>query len=199
MSKHRARERQDRRDRGVMNRNEYAKHRGVTWRAVEKRIRDGLLSITADGELDVAECDAAWELNEVAQAAGSGNLDLLVDEAVAVDADGNPISYKVEHALHEKAKRELAEMKLAQAREELIPVGEVRRVFFARTRAVRDSLLSLPNDIGADVAAETDPRKVIAMLDGAIRSRLMDLTRDGGDGDDDPEDETEAQEGRSET
>lgn len=154
-----------------MSRAEYARHRGVTWRAVNKKCTEGLLTLLADGLLNVAESDAAWEVDETKQAArGNGG-----GRTVYKTAEGDEYTKDEEQARKVRAERRLAERKLAVAEKRLVKVEDVEREWFACVRAVRDAILAMPDDISADLAAETDARKVRAILERECRERLEGL------------------------
>jgi hypothetical protein len=86
--------------------------------------------------------------------------------------DGETININVERALHERAKRLLAEHKLAEHAGEFVTTAEARQAFFERARATRDGILAVPESLSADLAAETDARKVHAMLTAALHAAL---------------------------
>lgn len=56
----------------------------------------------------------------------------------------------------------------------VVDVRAATREAFERTRIIRETLLNLPNRIAAELAAETDPARVFARLDDAIREALSE-------------------------
>ena len=171
---------------GAVTRAEYARRRGVSWAAVERKCKRGELPMVAGRWLDPAACDRAWpSIDRVKQA---NRADAFRGEAgdgcsAIVDVDGEPININRERALHERARRLLAEHKLAERAGAFVAVAEARQAFFERARATRDGILAIPDAIAADLAAETDARKVHAMLTAALHAALCNLSRDGDEED----------------
>ena len=56
----------------------------------------------------------------------------------------------------------------------VVDVRAAKREAFERTRIIRETLLNLPNRLAAELAAETDPARVFARLDDAIREALSE-------------------------
>lgn len=168
---------------GFMTRAEYARHRGTSWQAVNKKIKRNELLLLDGALLNVADSDAAWPFvdtlrqdNGLQVRAAPAPTEKAAPQGDTPDGEAGDISY--ERLLHERAKRKLAEKKLDAAEGRLVDVDAVKKEWFAATRAVRDALLAIPDDLSADLAAETETRKVRVMLDTAIRSRLADLSHD---------------------
>lgn len=81
--------------------------------------------------------------------------------------------FNAERARHERAKRELAEVKLEERRGDLVGRKEAGLIWFGLLRRLRDNLRSIPARNAALLAAETDPKLIRARLeaeiDGALR------------------------------
>jgi hypothetical protein len=73
-------------------------------------------------------------------------------------------------AAREAYNAKLAELNFRERAKQLVDAGTVRARAFENARAVRDAVLGLPNKIGAELAAETDPVKVQNLL-------ILELTR----------------------
>jgi hypothetical protein len=56
----------------------------------------------------------------------------------------------------------------------VVDVRAAKREAFESARIIRESVLNLPARIAAELAAETDPAKVFARLDDALREALGD-------------------------
>jgi len=59
----------------------------------------------------------------------------------------------------------------------LIPADEVEREYFDIARTIRDGLLNISSRIGPVLAVESDPLKIVEILDKEIRQTLEVLSR----------------------
>ena len=158
---------------------EYAKHRGVSRRAVYDAIRAGAI-VQDGGKVDVAAADAAWAANvapEPAQLKRSRAAPAPERNAAPGDAaaDGGE-SLNAATTRKAIAAASLAELHLAQRRGELVAVADVQREWFSLGRAMRDRLLGLPDRISADLATLADQHEVRVYLDRELRGALAELT-----------------------
>lgn len=87
------------------------------------------------------------------------------------------------------ADTELRELDAAKRRGELVAVADVRQVGFRRYRSMRDKLLTIPDRLAAQLAAERDPVMVHAAIAREVKQVLDELSagaresaRDAGDG-----------------
>ena len=108
-----------------LSQSKYAEHRNVTKGYIGRLIKEGRLHLIK-GKLNVEMCDA--ELDNKS-------------------ANKNAPNYWSERALHEKAKRELAELDLKLKHDQLVEVDQVGdhldKIFYA----VRQRLLATPSKI----------------------------------------------------
>lgn len=84
-----------------------------------------------------------------------------------------PPPWNESRARREAAEAELAELKLAEQRGELIRVGVIRSAWARRITTMRDALLQVPDRLCQVLAAETDPEVVHARLQAEL-VRLME-------------------------
>lgn len=75
------------------------------------------------------------------------------------------------------AQAQLAEIRAAKMRGELVPAAEVEREWSAALADLRASLLALPSRVGAKLAL---PRKTVAAIDAEIRLTLLALAASSG-------------------
>jgi hypothetical protein len=152
----------------------YARMRGVTPQAVSKAAKAGRITL-CEGRIDVAVADVQWPRNTdaVQQARGytggagpkapgplaSGELELGVGQASGGAGQATP-EYFGHRSRHEAAKAEMAELELAERRGELVNAAAVERAAFEQARAARDRLMAIPDRLAAELAAETDARRV---------------------------------------
>lgn len=144
----------------------YARRRGVSAPAVSKAIKTGRLreSVThAGGKVAIADpelADLEWEMNTAPRSDGTGG-DLSGLIAVRVRK--------------ETAQAELAELKLAEVRGELVPVGAVAPRFYKFSTALRSIMLGTPSDARQHLPerfTEDDVADALAAFDRAVRDGL---------------------------
>lgn len=87
----------------------------------------------------------------------------------------SPEDYQRARARREAADADIAEMKAAEMRAELVPAAAVRAEFAKALAQIRDGLLNLPGRMGPVLAAQSDARAVQATLDAEIRAVLGKL------------------------
>lgn len=84
------------------------------------------------------------------------------------------VNFWRERGLHEKAKRELAEVKLAKTRGELYEASTVERVLSEILTNFRSKLLGLPAKYAAQLNGKSRS-EIYDMLTGAIEENLIEL------------------------
>ena len=140
---------------GYLSQSKYAEHRNVTKGYIAKLIKEGRLHLI-NGKLNVEMCDA--ELNNK-----SNN-------------DKAP-NYWREKALHEKAKRELAELDLKLKHDQLVEVDQVGDHLDKIFSAVRQRLLATPSKIAPLVHAEESVGGARIVLESAVFEVLSELSQ----------------------
>jgi hypothetical protein len=101
---------------------------------------------------------------------------ILATAPPAATDDGNATSYHVAKTLREVAEARLAQLRLGEMRGDLVRVDEVRASLARRASAFREGLLQIPARLSAVLAAETDQARVHALLDGELRTVMLQLT-----------------------
>jgi len=154
----------------LINQAQYAKHRGVSEAAVSKAIKEQRISLLADGRIDADLADFQWAQNSRARAPASSKA----AQTRAVDActppsgggpfvgDADPDSelYTSSRARRESAEADLAELKLAETRCEVIRVDAVQSALGVALSTAREALLQIPARMAPLLAAEVDPASV---------------------------------------
>lgn len=156
-----------------LTRTEYARHRkkhglqGHTTKSIRQAIDRGACPTLPDGSIDPLAADKAWRAWHVAEVSGEREAD---EPAV-----GGP-DYNTERALHEAAKRELAELKLAQARGDSVDAEAAAAFWYEQTSTARDLLLGIPDRVSDQLATMTDPHAVRTVLMREITDALASLS-----------------------
>jgi hypothetical protein len=149
----------------------FARDRHVDEKAVRKaiaseRIPPACLGTSSTGRrqviVDVAGARAAWDANAS-----------RIPNGPAVDGERQSLSEASRLATMERHRSLRITNDLREGR--VVDVGAQKRAAFEDARIIRDGMLNIPHRIAAALAAETDPAKVFAMLDDAIRQALGDV------------------------
>lgn len=193
----------------------YAVRRGVSAESVSKAVRTGRLvaSVTViAGAPKIADPDLAdreWEANtqpridqpqpsqqrpapraKVARVADPDDGEDEDDDELPADVPPYKLSRarrEAEAARREAALADLAEIDVAERREELVPADEARAFIFERFAVVKGKLLGVPSRVVQQLphlAKEVEP-----VIDGLIREVLEELAADvetDGDAEEDP-------------
>jgi len=176
----------------LMTQAQYAEHRGVSRVAVHKAIKDQRIS-TIDGKIDPAVADIQWAANSRARApsspaaaasagsrpsGGSRPAASAPDPGAPLNGDllENPDDYWVSRGRREAAEAEMAELKLAEQRGQLIQVKAVESVWSNALAGMREHLLQIRSRLGPLLANESDTFKVEQMLEAEHNAALQMLS-----------------------
>lgn len=93
---------------------------------------------------------------------------------------GPAASVALSRAWKEHWNAEMARLKFEERSGKLVEADHVRRQAFSAARVLRESMLNIPDRLAAQLASETDPRKVHDLLSAEIRKALEAVA--AGDG-----------------
>lgn len=166
----------------------YAKHRGVSLRAVQKAIASGRISKTEDGRLDADAADANWVRNTAprpqppsksAKPAPHQNVHRHSDAGAREPSDSprleTGLEYSKARAVRESYLARLAKIDFEERSGKLVNRDEVQVAAFNRFRQFRDGMLNIADRLAAVLAAERDPSKVHELLMSEIRKALLEF------------------------
>ena len=137
-----------------LSQSKYAEHRNVTKGYIGRLIKEGRLHLIK-GKLNVEISDA--ELHNKSN-------------------DEKAPNYWIEKALHEKAKRELAELDLKLKQDQLVEVDQVGDHLDKIFSAVRQRLLATPSKIAPLVHTEESVGGARIVLESAVFEVLSELS-----------------------
>ena len=165
---------------------DYAKHRGCSKAAVTKAAQAGRITLI-DGKIDAMIADAQWKANTRARMPARAARDEpgLPAGTPAVGGEATPEGdgYWNSRGRREAAEAELAELKLAEQRKDLIRVTAVETVWAGLLAAAREHLLQVRARLAPLLAAESDVFKIEQLLDAEHSQALQLLSsadvRDG--------------------
>ncbi len=168
----------------------YAKHRGVSLKAVQKAIQSGRIHTTAERQIDAERADAEWERNTAPRQRTSGPAptrpaptrapkpvatpDTYIPRAESPVAGGG-LDYAKARAIREQYLARLAKIEFEERSAKTISRDEVQVAAFNRFRTFRDGMLNIADRVSAVVAAESDASKVHEILIVEIRKALLEF------------------------
>lgn len=191
----------------MMGFREYARHRGVTLRAVQKAIEAGRIATVGEGrerKIDAAQADLLWAANtdpaaqSLLYSAGplpTGDLAAAPAAEPAEDADP-PASlaspeYRAARARREEIRRDREQLELDRMRGSLIPLPDAQQVVYTSFRTLRDACMHIGARLKDRCAAQTDAFVVEQLITEEIEgvfSRFDPAKMLEGDDDDDADD-----------
>lgn len=171
----------------------YARSRGVSHVAVLKAAKAGRIPLEADGTVDPAKADAAWQrstdparakrktkaeadqLKPVPEAAVGSVRETLKEQGLP--ASGN-VTFVQARTAHEIAKAHLARLRLQRMKGELVDRARATALVFRLAREERDAWLNWPARVAALMAAElgVEAHPMQKILEANIRAHLAELT-----------------------
>lgn len=162
----------------LVSKSEYARRRGCTESAVRRAVKDGRIS-EIDGKIDPVAADAQWSRNTQVRAGSrpAGQGDGVVHAPVADESDED--SYWASRARRERTEADLAELRLAEQRGQLVRAADVRATHARKLASLREALLQLPARVAPVLAAETDAARIDDVLQAELTLVLAHVT--GGD------------------
>ena len=171
----------------------YAKHRGVSLRAVQKAIASGRISKRQDGRLDADAADANWVRNTAprpqppsksAKPAPHQNVHRHSDAGAREPSDSprleTGLEYSRARAVRESYLARLTKIDFEERSRKLVNRDEVQVAAFNKFRQFRDRMLNIPDRVAAMVAAETDAAKCYEVLAGEVRRALNEFADSNG-------------------
>lgn len=176
----------------------FARHIGVTLRAVQKAIQSGRIAVDADGKIDADTAVAAWRRNtdeskrsitdqsrrSLGNAAFSmppppanPDEDEEYDDvpAAASREDPSMAAYRAARAAREQTRLERERMDLERERGTTLPLADAQRLAFTAFRTVRDNVMNIPVRLKDALAAESDPIRIETMLDAELVRALASV------------------------
>lgn len=166
----------------------YARHRGVTHRAVQKAIAAGRIPVTPEGKVDPEAADLAWAANtdeskprnSVSGTPRPTGQHVAMSRPLAgpVGPNGSPSGYQAARTLHETYRARTARLEFERLSGTLVSVEDIRVEAFTIGRRVREAILSLPDRLTPVLAAMSEPADIHRTLTAELRQALEALSRD---------------------
>ena len=169
----------------------YARHRGVSHVAVMRAIKAGRVPVEADGTIDPAKADAAWQrstdpakvrskpklsesLRPVADAALGSVRETLKEQGLPASSN---VTFVQARTAHEIAKAHLARLRLQRMKGELVDRARANAMIFRLAREERDAWLNWPARVAALIAADlgVEAHAVQKLVETHVRGHLAEL------------------------
>ncbi|WP_130472993.1 hypothetical protein [Candidatus Magnetaquicoccus inordinatus] len=173
----------------------YARQRDITEGAVRKAVKSGRIPVEADGTIDPAKANVAWERNT--SPAQQRKPDSVPAKPAPVPAPANPPpirqpsqrpaepesgpvaagmpNYQMSRAVRETYNAKLTRLDYEERTGKLLNAEDVAKEAFALARRVRDRLLNIPSRMASVLASETDSKTIESMLSQELRIALEEL------------------------
>ena len=169
----------------------YARHRGVSHVAVMRAIKAGRIPAEADGTIEPAKADAAWQrstdpakarskpkqsesLRPVADAALGSVRETLKEQGLPASSN---VTFVQARTAHEIAKAHLARLRLQRMKGELVDRARATAMIFRLAREERDAWINWPARVAALMAAElgVEAHAVQKLVETHVRGHLAEL------------------------
>lgn len=149
-------------DRTIVNTKTIAKMFNMTERNVRYLVEEGVIARVAHGRYDLIDTVSRY-------------ITFLKMSFDGIDENKVMESLDYEKWLHEKAKREKAEIELAHLKREMHKADEVEKIQNHMVMAFRSKMLSLPSKSALLLASKDDPKMIEALLERDIHEALAEL------------------------
>lgn len=150
-------------DRTIVNTKTIAKMFNMTERNVRYLVEEGVIARVAHGRYDLT--DTVSRYITFLKMASDGLDGTVVEE-----------SLEYEKWLHEKAKREKAEIELAHIKKEMHKSDEVENVLNHMVMAFRSKMLSMPSKVALQLTTIEDANQIEVLLERDIHQALKELS-----------------------
>jgi hypothetical protein len=171
----------------------YAKHRGVTLKAVQKALASGRITKRDDGLIDPDVSDVNWARNtgprpQTSQksAPASPHHNVQHHAELPTREPSDPIKletgleYSRARAVRESYLARLTKIDFEERTGKLVSRDEVQVAAFNKFRQFRDRMLNIPDRLAAEAAAESDSSRVHELITSEIRKALLEFSDANG-------------------
>ncbi len=163
---------------------EYAGHRGVTERQIRRYLSDGMIppaALSKKGRFILIDTDKADRILDKAflssKVVSPRTPRPQVMARISKKGGTSGLDFTEARTLKERYKAALLKIELDEKTGRLVDSEAVKVAAFNKARAVRDSLLNIPDRISPILAAEKDQMKVADILTREIRTALEELSK----------------------
>lgn len=149
-------------ERTIVNTKALAKMFNMTERNVRYLVEEGIIARVNHGRYDLIDTVSRY-------------VTFLKMSNDGLDESKVQESLEYEKWLHEKAKREKAEIELSHIKKEMHKADEVEKVLNHMLASFRSKMLALPSKVALFLASKDDPKEIEALLERDIYEALSEL------------------------
>ena len=149
-------------ERTIVNTKALAKMFNMTERNVRYLVEEGIIARVNHGRYDLIDTVSRY-------------VTFLKMSNDGLDESKVQESLEYEKWLHEKAKREKAEIELSHIKKEMHKADEVEKVLNHMLASFRSKMLALPSKAALFLASKDDPKEIEALLERDIYEALGEL------------------------
>lgn len=146
----------------IVNTKALAKMFNMTERNVRYLVEEGIIARVNHGRYDLIDTVSRY-------------ITFLKMSNDGLDESKVQESLEYEKWLHEKAKREKAEIELSHLKKEMHKADEIENVLNHMLTSFRSKMLSLPSKTALLLASKDDPKEIEALLERDIYEALAEL------------------------
>lgn len=150
-------------ERTIVNTKTLSKMFNMTERNVRNLVADDIIGRVGHGRYDLIDSVSRY-------------ITFLKMASDGVDGAAVEESLEYEKWLHEKAKREKAEIELAHIKKEMHKSDEVEKVLNHMVMAFRSKMLSLPSKVALQLTTMEDANQIESLLERDIHQALKELS-----------------------
>lgn len=167
----------------------YAKHRGVSLKAVQKALASGRITKREDGLVDPETADLNWSRNTAPRPQPSQKPATVVAHHNVQHHSDAParepseparletgLEYSKARAVRESYLARLTKIDFEERSGKLVSRDEVQVAAFDKYRQFRDRMLNIPDRLAAEAAAESDASRVHELMTSEIRKALLEFS-----------------------
>lgn len=147
----------------IVNTTAIAKMFNLTERRVRQLVEEGIINRIGHGRFDLIDTVSKY-------------ITYLKLSADTFDESDVAESLDYEKWLHEKAKREKAEIELAHLKNEMHRSEEIEKVLNHMVMAFRSKMLSLPSKMALILVNKNDPKLIEALIERDIHEALKEIS-----------------------
>ena len=155
-----------------ISQHEWARRKGVSVQAVNKRIRKGTLSCLADRSLDPEVAEREWSATREPYST------TRAEPAPAKPVKEAAGTYATARTHEAVFRAKMKQVDYEQRAGLLVRSVDVEDKWSQIGRALRSRLMSLPQRLAAELAGTTSPLEVRVRLDAELREALRDVAAD---------------------
>jgi len=147
----------------IVNTEAIAKMFSVSSRRVRQFVEEGVIDRVGYGRFNLVDTVSKY-------------ITFLKLSADSMNQDDITETLEYEKWLHEKAKREKAEIELSHLKKEMHSSGEIEEVMNNMIMNFRQRVLSIPTNCALQLINQDDPKYVESIIEASIHEALIELS-----------------------